>query len=86
MSINTCREGVKRSQALPSGSQCQDQRPRAQTGTREVPSEHQETLFTGRVPEPRHRLPREVVESLSLEDTRNPSGGGPGPPALGGPA
>lgn len=33
------------SQALPCGAQCQDQRPWAQTGAQEVPSELQEALL-----------------------------------------
>ncbi len=44
----------------------------AQTGTQEVPSEHQETLFFPvRMTEPWNRLPREVVESPSLEILKN---------------
>ncbi|KAK4817026.1 hypothetical protein QYF61_026032 [Mycteria americana] len=44
-----------------------DQRQWAQTETQEVPSEHQETLFVVRVTKHWHRLPREDVESPSLE-------------------
>ena len=56
-----------RSHALPRGAQCQDQSPWAHAGTQEGPSAQQETLFTGRVAQPWPRLPREVVESPSLE-------------------
>ena len=59
------------SQAFPSGGQRQDQRQWAQTGPQEVPSEHQETLLSVRVPEHWHRLPREVVESPTLEILRS---------------
>jgi len=66
--INTWREGAKRwSQALSIGAQQQDKRQEVQAETQEVPPVCQETLFTVRVTEPWHRLPREAVESLSLE-------------------
>ncbi|KAK4831874.1 hypothetical protein QYF61_019886 [Mycteria americana] len=43
----------------------------AQTETQEVPSEHQKHFVTVRVTEHWHRLPREVVESPSLEIFEN---------------
>jgi len=59
---NTGRVGAKRwSQALSIGSQQQDKRQEVQAETQEVPPVCQETLFTVRVTEPRHRLPREAV-------------------------
>lgn len=54
-----------------------------QSGTQEVPSEHQ-VFFTVQVMEHLHRLPR--VSGLSLlGDPQKPSGYRPGQPALGGP-
>jgi len=53
----------------------------------ETPSEHKEKLFfTMRVTKHWHMLPREIVESPSLEITPKLSGHGPRNLALGGPA
>ena len=61
-----------------SGAQCQDQRPWAQIGEQEVPSEHPEHFCAVRVMEPWHRLPRGcVVSSLELSQSRLPMGLGP---------
>jgi len=59
--------------------------PRAQTAAQEVLSEHQETLFTVRVTEHWHRLPRELVEP-PCSDIQKPPGHGPEQLALGEPA
>lgn len=55
--------------------------------TQKVPPEHQETLllFTVRVTEHWHRLPREAVES-TLRDIQKPSGHSPEQPVLSNPA
>ena len=54
-------------QALFSGAQQQDKGQWAQTEAQEVPSEHEEELLPSEDDEPLNRLPREVVESPSLE-------------------
>ena len=56
-----------RGQTLSSGAQRQDKGQRAQTEAEEVPSEHDEGLLPSEVSEPWPRLPREVVESPSVE-------------------
>ncbi|PKU43397.1 hypothetical protein llap_6303 [Limosa lapponica baueri] len=53
-------------QVLFGGAQRQDKGQQAQTGTWEIPSQHEEKLPL-RVTEPWNRLPREGVESPSLE-------------------
>lgn len=58
----------RRRQALSSGSQWQDQRQRSHTETREVPSEHQETLFHC---EGDQVLAQVKPKSLSLEILRS---------------
>lgn len=54
------------SRALFSVAWLQDQRQWAQSGTQNIPFEHQETLFTMQVTEPWKRLPRKVEESPSF--------------------
>jgi len=54
-------------QTLFSGAQQQDKGQWAQTEAEEVPSEREEDLLTLSVMEPWNRLPREAVESPSLE-------------------
>lgn len=67
------------------GVQWQGQRQWTQTET-QISSE-QETIFTVRVTERGHRLPRQVVCGFSiLGDIQNPTGHDPGQPLLGDPA
>ena len=56
-----------RGQALFSGAQRQDKGQRAQTEAEEAPAEHEEELLPSEGMEPWPRLPREAVESPSLE-------------------
>jgi len=63
--------GCREDGALPSGAQCQDRRPWAQTVAQEAPSEHQEQCCAEWVPEHWHRLPRGCgVSSLQLSRSR----------------
>jgi len=54
-------------QALFSSAQRQDKGQWAQTEAQEVPSEHEEEFLPSEGDEALNRLPREVVESPSLE-------------------
>jgi len=58
---------IEQSQALFSGAQCQDQRRWAQTETQNFCLTIRKNCFTVRVTKHWHRLPREVMESPSLE-------------------
>ena len=69
-----------------SGAQRQDKGQRAQTEAEEAPAEPRKNFFPLRVTEPWPRLPREAVESPSLEIIPAPPGRGPVQPALGDPA
>ena len=54
-------------QTLSSGAQRQDKGQRAQTEAEEVPAEHEEELLPSEGDGALDRLPREAVESPSLE-------------------
>jgi len=56
-----------RGETLFSGAQRQDKGQQAQTEAQEFPLNMRKNFFTLRVAEPGNRLPREVVESPSLE-------------------
>ena len=72
-------------QTLFSGAQQQDKGQWAQTEAQEVPAEHEEELLHSEGDGALNRLPREAVESRSLE-MEDPPGQGPVQPALGDPA
>ena len=67
LQISAGRVSGGRGQTLSSGAQQQDKGQRAQTEAEEVPAEHKEELLRSEGAEPWNRLPREVVESPSLE-------------------
>ena len=69
-----------------SGAQGQDQRSWAQTGTQEVPFEHQETLFHCEGDGALAQVAQGGCGVSILGDTQKPSGHGLGQQTLGGPA
>jgi len=58
----------------------------AQTGTQEVPSEHQETLFQWEGGQTLTQVAQRGCEVSILGDIQKPPGHGPGKPASGSPA
>lgn len=78
MYINTWWDRVKKNEApVPkdfSSAHWQNKRPLAQSETCEIPSKHKETLFSVRLVKHWPRLPRNILECLSLEIPRDQLG------------